>query len=220
MTPSMLKSLRSAAVLGALGIALIACTAGSTSGSTGASSQPVQQGQVKTPSGVTVTASISAVTLGEECAQAGGLASSDCAAPPAGEGKFAPGSSGGCGSSYCQQSNVQIAFNAGQGAGSARIEVVTVTLHDAASGDLVDTLVPSKPQAWSGNGYTAWDQSIPPAGDLKASYNLSAPTWSKITSGGNTTYSTKYKLQVTLRIDGSEITLESTNLNREPQVAT
>jgi hypothetical protein len=211
----MFKSLRSAVVLGALGIALFACTVGST-GTTG-STQPQQQGQLKTLSGMTITASISAVTLGDECAtSAPSSISADCA-PESGAAKAAPG---GCGGSYCQQSNVQIAFNAGAGTAGVRVEVVSVTLHDSASGNIVDTLTPSKPQAWSGNGYAAWNETIAPAGDLKASYNLTAPSWSKITSGGNTTYSTKYKLQVTFRIDGAEIILESTNLNREPQVAT
>jgi hypothetical protein len=213
----MFKSLRSAVVLGALGVALFACTAGSTG--TAGTSQPVQQGQLKTVTGMTITASISAVTLGDECAAAapspGIQQQGDCAPVAEGSSRLA---APGCGSSYCQQSNVQIAFNAGAGTTAAIVEVVSVTLHDSASGNIVGTLTASKPQAWSGNGYTTWNQSIPPAGDLKASYNLSAPQWSTIE--GNTSYSTKYKLQVTLRIDGAEITLESTNLNREPQVAT
>lgn len=226
----MFKSLRCAVVLGALGIAVFACTAGSGS-TTGGLSEPQKQAQVTSPSsGLVITATISAVTLGDECAatNGGGFAPADCAPTQVADSGAESGSGGaakgGCGgTSYCQQSNVQIAFTAGTGTQSAKVEVVTVTLLDSASGKVVDTLKTSHPQVWTGNGYTSWDQTIKPAGDLKASYDLSAPAWSTL-SGTDTrttsSYSTKYKLHVTLRIDGVEITLESTDLSREPAVAT
>jgi hypothetical protein len=226
----MLNRLRCAVVFGALGLAVLACTAGSTTGGTSA---PQKQAQVTSPSsGLVVTATISAVTLGDECAAKGtssGFAG-DCAAPTASDagpdsGSSSPPSNTGCGgTSYCQQSNVQIAFTAGTGTQNAKVEIVTVTLLDSASGKVVDTLQASHPQQWSGNGYTSWDGTIKPAGELKASYDLTAPAWSTLsgTSDSRTTssYSTKYKLNVTLRIDGVEITLESTDLSREPPVAT
>lgn len=229
----MFKSLRCAVVLGALGLAVFACTSGS--GNTGlGSTEPQRQAQITSPtSGLVVTATISAVTLGDECAAAAGTSlAGDCApsTPPsnvdsgADGGGSAKGVPGGCGTSYCQQSNVQIAFTAGTGTQSAKVEIVTVTLLDSATGKVVDTLAASHPQAWSGNAYATWDQTIKPAGELKASYDLSAPAWSTLsgTSDSRTTssYSTKYKLHVTLRIDGVEITLESTDLSREPPVAT
>ena len=209
-----------------LGIALVACTAGMASTSTG-SSVPQQQAEVTSPtSGLHVTASIAAVTLGEECGGgSGGVAkapaSGDCAEPvdsgASDGGGFA--GRGGCGG-YCQQSNVQIAFSAGAGSQAARIEIVRVELLDS-TGSIVDTLTASKPQAWNGGSYAAWDQTVKPAGDTKTSYDLTAPAWSKIDSSGTSrSYSAKYKLHVTLRIDGVEITLESTDLSREPAVAT
>ena len=221
----MFKSVRCAVVLGILGVAFLACSAGT--GGVG-SSEPTTQAKITAPtSGLTITASISSVTLGEECGNAGGgfAPSSDCAPSPpqpatdgGGAGKAAPG---GCGGSYCQQSNVQLAFNAGPGNANAKIEIVTVMLVDSATGALVDTLTTSKPQVWNGNGYTSWDQTIKPAGDLKASYDLSAPSWSKAGSSPSySSYNTKYKLHVTLRIDGVEVTLLSTDLSREPAVAT
>ena len=76
----MFKSLRCAVVLGALGLAVFACTAGS--GSTGlGSSEPQRQAQITSPtSGLVVTATISAVTLGDECAVAAGTSlAGDCA---------------------------------------------------------------------------------------------------------------------------------------------
>ena len=118
----MLNRLRCAVIFGALGLAVLACTAGSGS-ATGGSSEPQKQAQVTSPSsGLVVTATISAVTLGDECAAP---ASSAARRPTArrrrpadggaegGAGKAAPGGCGG--PSYCQQSNVQIAFTAGTG---------------------------------------------------------------------------------------------------------
>jgi hypothetical protein len=221
----MFKSLRSAVVLGCLGVAFLACSAGI--GTVG-NSQPTEQAQITAPtSGLQITASISSVTLGDECGDSASgesfAPSADCAeAPsPADGGGGAAKKPGGCGGgSYCQQSNVQINFTAGAGNASAKVEVVSVTLVASADGALVDTLTARKPQAWNGNGYSAWDQTIKPAGELKASYDLSAPSWSKQDSTRLTSYSTKYRLHVTLRIDGIEITLLSTDLSREPAVAT
>lgn len=236
----MLKSLHCVVVLGALGIAAFACTAGSTQGGSGLGSTPVKQAEVTSPtSGLKVTATISAVTLGEECANtpaAGskastGIAASDCAAPPPSSAKEDAGSGaggfaaapGGCGG-YCQSSNVQIAFTSTAGTKGATVEVVSVTLHDAQTGKLLDTLKSSKPQEWNGNGYAAWDQVVPPATELKASYDLTSPAWSTLngSDSARTTnaYGTAYTLDVTLRIDGVEVTLESVAVNREPPVAT
>lgn len=216
----MLKRFHGATVLGAFGLAaaVFACTAGtvgSSSGSSG-STQPQTQAEVTSTAGLVITATISAATLGEECGNGGSLK-----APSAGD--CAPSEDGGTcgGTSYCQQSNVQIAFTASAGSKSATVEVVSVTLHDSATGNLVDTLTASKPQSWSGSSYAPWDETIKPGAQLKASYDLTAPKWSTITAAKTTSaYSTKYKLNVTLRIDGVEVVLQSTDLNREPQVAT
>jgi len=117
----MFKSLRSAVVLGCLGAAFIACTAGVGAGSIG-SSQPTEQAQITAPaSGLQITASISSVTLGDECGGGEGFApSADCAPSEApadgGSGSGAKRAPGGCGgSSYCQQSNVQLSFTASAG---------------------------------------------------------------------------------------------------------
>ncbi|MDB5215194.1 MAG: hypothetical protein JWO86_3121 [Myxococcaceae bacterium] len=213
-------------VLGALGIAAFACTAGSTTGGLGASA-PVKQAEVTSPSsGLKVTATISAVTLGEECANTPAAGGASCAAPSspkaadAGSGDIAPGGCGG----FCQGSNVQIAFTATAGTKAATVEIVSVTLHEASTGKLVDTLKSSKPQSWNGSTYAAWDQKVQPASELKASYDLTSPAWSTINGSDSSrttnAYSTAYTLDVTLSIDGVEVTLESVAVNREPPVAT
>lgn len=199
----------------ALGVSLAAFACGGTTAGVGA---PVTEGEVQSQSGLTVSATIVAVTLGDDCPSAG--APSLCAAPeedssgtkkPSGDA--APG---GCGST-CQQSNVQLSFSTTAGTGNAKIEVVSVTLHDASSGSLVDTLTAREPRAWTGSSYASWDQSLKPASETKASYYLTAPSWGTVGSS----YSQKFKLRVTVRIDGqASITLESQILNREPAVAT
>jgi hypothetical protein len=119
--------------------------------------------------------------------------------------------------------NVQLAFLADAATDSASVEIVSVTLVDATTGSVVDTLESSTPQVWNGGGYTTWNQRVTPGGDLKASYHLTAPDWSKIDQGaptGKTAYSRSFKLRVTLRIDGIDVPLESTELHREPQMQT
>lgn len=239
----MLNSLRFMVVLGALGAlgsAAFACTAGSgpIGLETGSGTTPVKQAEVTLPgSGVKITATISAVTLGEQCAAtAGGGTSSapssgNClpASPPstkAADGGAASGiaPSDGCGTptSYCQGSNVQIAFTSTANTKSATVEIVGVTLLDASTGKVVDTLHASKPQVWNGNAYATWDQAIAAAGELKASYDLTSPAWSTLSASDSSrnAYSTSYTLNVTLRIDGVEVTLESAAVNREPPVST
>jgi len=215
----------SALLLGLALAASVACSAGN-GGTVGTSGPPVQIGQVTSPtSGLQVTATIIAATLGDDCgstssagAPSSGMAA-DCAPTDAGSGGAAKGGCGG--GSFCQQSNMQLSFKASAGTTSAKIEIVSVTLHEGSSGNLLDDLTASKPQIWSGSGYTAWDQTVKPNGETKASYNLSAPSWSTLSGGNNTsTYAAKYRLQVTVRIDGAQVTLESAVLSREPMVAT
>jgi hypothetical protein len=157
-----------------------------------------------------VTATIAAATLGEECAPAKGTA--DCA--PSENGGFAPGGCGGC-----QRSSVQMAFDVTSGKGTAKVEIVSVTLHDASTGKQLDALKAGSPQQWMGNAYVPWDESL--AADLKASYELSAPAWSTFaTTDGRLAYQTPYRLHVTLSIDGVQVVLESVDLTREPPVVT
>lgn len=212
------KTLRIALLLG---FGLVACSAGTNVG--GPTSPPEPEGQVTVPSGLQVQATISAATLGDACGGGGGSSppqggiASDCA-----EQKLAPGADGGagspttCGGSYsgCQQSNLQLNFTTGAGSKKATVEMVSVVLLDD-SGQ-IDSLTSSLPQSWDGSKYATWDQTISPSSQLKASYNLTAPAWSRI----GTSYGKNYKVRVTLRVDGANLVLESAALHREPQVAT
>lgn len=119
--------------------------------------------------------------------------------------------------------NVQIAFKAEAATSAANVEVMSVVLVDATSGSVVDTLKASSPQVWNGSTYVPWNQQIAPGGDLKASYNLTVPSWSTLDPSGSrssSAYSRSYKLRVTLRIDGVEVLLQSASVNREPEIQT
>jgi hypothetical protein len=221
-----------------LGLVLVACSGSSSSpidppaessgalrspgssrtgapGSAGTPAPPVatDTGHVTPPpppppvvAGLEVSATIIAATLGDDCLLAERFAGL-CAPTPDG---------GGCGLP-CQQSNLQLSFKTGAGEGkSAKIAITSVALHDAKNGTKLDTLTASAPKSWMGNGYGAWDETLKASSDLKATYDLSAPNWSKI--GGQ--FLGEYRLLVTLDIDGTLVTLESTILSREPPVAT
>lgn len=175
------------AAAGAASLATIAC-GGGTQISEDTQGRNVQ---VVSPTGLEVSATISAASLGE---------------------------------SEYQASNVQIAFFATQASSPAAVEVTNVALLDGGTGAVLATLASSTPQIWNGAGYVAWNQKVTPGGDLKASYKLSSPNWSSIGGGGSSysskSYSTPYKLRVTLRIDGTEVVLESAELYREPVMQT
>jgi hypothetical protein len=199
-----------------LAAAVFACSGGTgTVGGANTSTTPVDNGQLTSTNGLSVDATISAVTLGDECggssgAPAQGDIAEKCASDESG---FAPTDCGGC-----QASNVQISFNAGEGSAPAKIEILAVTLHDAGDGSEVDQLEASNPQKWStSGGYATWDQTIAPKTELKASYTLSSPAWSTMS---DTSYSRKFRLRVTVKVDGSTVVLQSTILSREPAVAT
>ncbi len=173
---------------------------------------PVVEGETTAPSGLKVSATIVAATLGDDCGQKAGFAkcagSSDASASDAQQG--------GCGGNYCDQSNVQLSFKASAGSKAATIEIVSVSLHDATDGILIDTLTAREPKAWDGSAYALWDEKLQPATERKASYNLSAPSWSNIGDA----WARKYVLHVTLRIDGVSLALKSATLSREPVVQT
>lgn len=211
----MLKIVTASATV-ALALTLFACSGGTgTIGAPG--SVPVETGQLTSAQGLSVEATIASVTLGDECgdgasgAPAQGDVAERCASDESG---FAPSRCGG----YCQQSNVQIAFTSSDGSAPAKIEILAVTLHDASDGAELDQLEASNPQKWSSSGgYTAWDQTIAPKTELKASYALSSPAWSTMS---DPSYSRKFRLRVTVKVDGTQVVLESATLSREPAVAT
>jgi hypothetical protein len=73
-----------------------------------------------------------------------------------------------------------------------------------------------KPKIWKADGYGAWDETILPKTDVKASYKLSLPNWSQVQGKieGNT-YNTMFKLEADIEIDGVPKTIRSGDVVRE-----
>lgn len=84
----------------------------------------------------------------------------------------------------CQPSSMQLALTT-RGLGPAiKIEIVKVELLNA-DGTLLSELVPQDATKWvdAPSSYQAWDGLIAEPGELKVSYMLSAPDWSKVPGG-------------------------------------
>jgi hypothetical protein len=209
-----MKKLHAAFAFAALAAVGFACTGGAGTGdsTTGpVTTTPTSQEQIEVPPGITVTATFVSATLGDDCAAKAdsSFAPSDCYVPPDG---------GSCrGTSTCQQSNMQISFKSA-GTASAKIEIVSVSLRDAA-GTEVAKLTSREPRLWKDSSYVTWDEILPAASEVKASYNLSAPPWSTLGLSTTRTQQT-YRLRVEIKINGSPVTIESTDLTREPVVVT
>lgn len=212
-----MKKLLAFSSLAAFGALVFACAGGVgsveseiTSGSS-SGTNPKPEQELVAPPALKITATFVAATLGDDCGASGAPAEgrfADCAPEPGG---------GGCGG-FCQQSNMQINF-ASSGDDDATIEIVSVSLRDA-SGAEVGTMTSREPQMWKSTAYVAWDQIVPAKTSVKASYKLSAPPWSTTGITDAKSYSAKYRLRVNMKVNGRPLTIESTDLTREPQVVT
>ena len=164
------------------------------------------------PHGLTVRASLSAVSLAEDCAQK---------SPPAGDSAGTCIAGTQCGD-LCQQSNLQIdlAADAG-GTEGVPVEIVRVRVFASGSDDALSELAFRAPQHWVDNSsYAAWDSKLEPASSEKASWKLAAPDWATLDSGRLAAPQAVYRIEVSLKIDGEERTLTLDGVTREPLVST
>ncbi|AKF07688.1 hypothetical protein [Sandaracinus amylolyticus] len=159
-----------------------------------------------------VEASIASVTLAEDCPDAQPAAPrepgliGDCA------------EDGPCG--WCTQSSVQLAIRAGEGDAAVPFEVVSIRLRTL-DGELVDELEPRGAQVFLGETFGAWDERIEPGAELDVRYDTSAPDWSAIGSGeAYRSYGVQLRIEMRVRIDGVERTLELAPVSREPEIVT
>lgn len=96
----------------------------------------------------------------------------------------------------CEQSSIQLAVAAPEGALAAKVAVKSVELL-LESGDSLGMLEVRAPSVWSDeDGYTPWDQSIEPGEDLSVTYAVSQPDWSTVADRWNQTYTVKAVLSV------------------------
>jgi hypothetical protein len=153
---------------------------------------------------LSVEASLSSVTLAQDCAS--GLAQErlDCS-----------GGSYACGGS-CSQSSLQIHLEAGAVGEEVPFEIVSVRVLDS-DVNLVGSLSARNPRVFSGDGYAGWDQTLAPAETLDVTYDTTAPDWNA--SGARLGWGETYDVEVVVRIDGVERTL-SAEAMREPEIVT
>lgn len=156
-----------------------------------------------------VDASISSVTLADDCA---------LAAP---EADFARCDSSEPCPSFCRQTALQLDLVAGEGEASVPFEVLEVRLISLADGRVVDSLDPRTAQVFDGETYGAWDATIAPNDALDIRLPTSAPDWATI-GGGDTwsTHSMQFRIELRVRIDGIERTLDFAPATREAEIVT
>ncbi len=160
---------------------------------------------------VEVAATISSATLADDCAERAedpGLIAGDCA-----EG-FAD-----CG--FCRQSTVYLQLEAGEGDGAVPFEVIEIRLVDLESGRVVDTLAAQDPEIYGDDVYLPWDATIEAGQILDIRYPTSAPNWSTIGGGDPwSTHGMEFRIEMRVRIDGIERTLEFAPATREAEIVT
>lgn len=167
-----------------------------------------------TNSDLEVDAEIAAVSLADDCGSLGG-AEPGIGAPPAGDC-----AEDAC-PSFCQQSNLTLRMIVGEGEGPVDAVLLSVHLLDYDSGDRLADMTPRQPRIWAEEGYTSWDELLGAPSDERTLYDLSTPDWSAIGEGDAwSTFSMRFRVEVTLEIDGQELTLLSDEITREPAIVT
>lgn len=156
-----------------------------------------------------VTAALSSASLADDCPGAK-AATSDFAGAPCSPTERCD--------SLCRQSNLQLSLVSTQQP-SATVEVRAVRLLDKTTGAVLDTLTTRNPKQWTGAGYGPWNAQVPGGAQLKVTFDMSAPDWTKLTGTARLSAYATYRVQVDLAIDGVVHTLE-VDAQREPDFAT
>ncbi len=155
-----------------------------------------------------VVATLSSVTLAQDCPDAQGSAD------------FALGAcldDSQCGS-LCRQSSMQLSFDSSQST-LAKIEIRAVRVLDVNTRQVLDTLMHRLPTQWKIDKYVSWDETVPGAVSLKTSYKLSAPKYHTFGESNRLAYPQTFIVEVDVAIDGVVQTL-SIEAQREPEVVT
>lgn len=166
---------------------------------------------------LTVEAELAGATLAEDCAGEGdrrgapGIAG-DCAEEP--------GFADGCGS-FCSQTSMQLSIDASTDGDSAvPFEVLAIRVRSM-DGALLDELDPRTARLFVDGEYATWDEQIAPGAHLQVSYDTSAPDWTAIGNGNEwSTYGMSFRVEMVVRIDGVERTIEFAPASREAEIVT
>jgi hypothetical protein len=118
----------------------------------------------------------------------------------------------------CTQSTMQLALKH-DASEAQRVEVVAVRLMRAGKDGVLGTLPARKPSKWNESGtYDAWDERVPVGSELKVSYRLGEPDWTKVQEklgDGEDPYGQRYILEVDLKMGGTTTTVRSPEFARE-----
>lgn len=159
-----------------------------------------------------VDASIASVTLGDDCGSErapGLIAPGDCA-----PGTECP--------SFCTQTGVRLSLEAQDADVTEAVpfEVLRLRMYTM-DGEQVEELSGRNPRVFLESGYEGWDEMIESGDSLHVTYDLNAPDWARIGDGDAwSTYGMSFRIEVDVRIDGVEQTLEFSPASREPEVVT
>ncbi len=116
----------------------------------------------------------------------------------------------------CVQSMMQISIT-GQGKNSSKFAVKEVRL--LGPNDKKLTVVPTRaPSIWKDNTYAAWDETVAPSTDVKASYKLGFRSWYEVEKAlGGSSYGPMFVIEADVSIDGVAKTIRSASIVREPE---
>lgn len=142
----------------------------------------------------TTTVELTAVTLADDC---GGAAPAHAPAKRALKAK-SDSAHVSRGARRCEQTSMQLAITA---SAASTLTVKSVELFDE-RGRSLGKLAARKPTRWSDTRglYEAWDEKLPAATLVNASYVLQQPNWARIGDRWNRTYT----LKTVVSIDGVE----------------
>lgn len=167
-------------------------------------------------------ATIASVQMIQDCPDPDGEAAKPSAAamPPASEsvaqGARMAGDSNGSFRQPCTQSTMQLSL-AHDAPEAQRVEVVAVRLMRGT--DMLSPIAARKPSKWSESGiYDAWDERVPVGSEIKVSYRLGEPDWSKVQDklGADVdTYAQRFVVEVDLKMGGQTLTVRSPEFARE-----
>ncbi|MBN8613091.1 MAG: hypothetical protein J0L92_21045 [Deltaproteobacteria bacterium] len=155
-----------------------------------------------------VDVTLASVTLAQDCAPEG-------AGEPGIAGDCAEDAADGCGG-WCTQSTLQLHITASAEGTEVPFEIVSVRVTDSDAA-LVGSLTTRNPRVFTEDSYSPWDQTIAPSDDLSVTYDTSAPDW--YASGARYGWGTVYHVEVVVRVDGVERTLQGEAM-REPEIVT
>jgi hypothetical protein len=168
-------------------------------------------------------ASIASVQMIQDCPDPAGEPATSAAAkpmPPASEsiaaGARVAGDSDGSFHQPCTQSTMQLSL-AHDAPDAQRVEVVAVRLMRGP--DALGPIPARKPSKWNDSGtYDAWDERVPVGSEIKVSYRLGEPDWSKVgekLGGEADLYAPRYVVEVDLKMEGHTFTVRSPEFSRE-----